>query len=332
VATSVPVREQAIVFRELATLIGAGVTITQALSDQLNRPLSYTFRYFLTQASERVSKGDKLSAVMRDNAQMFSEITIALVEAGEMSGRLDNMLRDIAEYLEREVELRNMIARETFYAKILICAALFIPLAARCIVTWLMVDFMSALGVFFQTILIYALLGGIPFLVLYLLYRRTTATETGKNTIDQIKLAVPGLGGIVERLALSKFARAFGTLYAAGVNVVRATPMAADTCGNRYYTNIIRLTVPRIEQGIPLSEALAGTRLTNSLLIRLLETGEQTGNIEEMMTKAAEHYESETHTRIRKLAVAVVPVVVILMGLIIGAMVIKFYTGLYGGM
>jgi len=201
VATSVPVREQAIVFRELATLIGAGVTITQALSDQLNRPLSYTFRYFLTQASERVSKGDKLSAVMRDNAQMFSEITIALVEAGEMSGRLDNMLRDIAEYLEREVELRNMIARETFYAKILIGAALFIPLAARCIVTWLMVDFMSALGVFFQTILIYALLGGIPFLVLYLLYRRTTATETGKNTIDQIKLAVPGLGGIVERLA-----------------------------------------------------------------------------------------------------------------------------------
>lgn len=319
-------------FRELATLIGAGISIMQALSDQLRRPMSHPFRRFFQTASKRVSGGERLSVVMRDHGGMFSAISIALIEAGEVSGRLDLMLSDVASYLERELELRRMIARETFYAKILVAAALLIPLAARCIVAWLMQGLLAAIVVLLKTLLGYLIIGGVPLLALYIVYAHIASTRTGKNNIDAMKLRVPVIGGIVQKVALAKFARAYAALYDAGVSPAKAVPLAAQACGNRHLASGFEAAAARVEQGIPLSEALVGTPISDSLLVRLLATGEQTGNVDAMMLKAAEHYEDEAHTQIRRLAVAIVPVVVIITGIVVCLMVLRFYVGLYGSL
>lgn len=328
----IPAREQAIVFREFATLIGAGIPISEALAVLWNRPISLEFRLFLKTAQERVAAGKKLSVAMREHPGRFSELSIALIEAGEESGRLEQTLAQVAGHLEREVELRNMISRETFYAKILIAAALFIPLAAKCIIAWLMQGSLAAIAVFLKGILIYALVGGLPLLAIYIIYRAYSGTQTGRSAIDAAKLGIPLLGPAIERLALARFARALATLYDAGISLPRAVTLAADTSANRFIGSQLASTVPHIEQGGAFSEALLGTRLADSLLVRMMQTGEQTGAIDQMMSKAADHYEDEAHTQIRRLAVAIVPVVTIIMGVVICIMVARFYLGLYSGL
>ena len=327
-----PLREQAYAFRELATLVSAGITLKQALDHQVTRPMAPPFRAFFRRASDRVGKGEKLSVIMRDHAGMFSDITVALIEAGEQSGRLDKMLTDIAEYLEREVELRNMISRETFYAKILVSAVLLIPAAARAIIAWLTESAWRAVVILFQTLMVYLLIGGLPLLAFYLIYRRFAASQTGRNLIDQLKLAIPVLGVIIQQVALAKFCRAFAALYEAGISVPDCVRLSADACGNRHLASQFHAAAPVVEQGIPLSEALGYTRLSNSLVMRLLETGEQTGNVDAMMDKAAQHLEDESRTRIHRAAVMIVPVVIIIMGIIVGIMIARFYLGFYMGM
>ena len=105
--------------------------------------------------------------------------------------------------------------------------------------------------------------------------------------------------------------------------------MASDACGNRYIAGQISPAIVHVEKGGAMSEALMQTRFANSVLVRLLRTGEQTGNIDEMMSKAADHYEDEAQTQIRRLAVAIMPVVTIIIGIVVAVMVVRFYVGHY---
>jgi type II secretory pathway component PulF len=328
-ALTIGLREQAVVFRELATLIGAGITLVQALSDLQQRPSSKACLHFLRSAQRRIGSGDSFSSVMNGFPGTFSELTVALVSAGEESGKLDDMLRDVAEYLERELALRQMIAQETFYAKILIGACIVIPLAAQSIIAFITQGSEEGLKVAAQGLLSYLLLIGIPAALLYAVYRRISSSATGRRGIDALKLRVPLLGGVVRGLALAKFARAFAVLFDAGVQFQRTIRLAAGTMGNSYLTEMVAAAVPRVEQGGRLSEVLMQTRLSNELLVRLLQTGEQTGNVDEMMHKAAEYYEGETQSRIKKLSVTIVPVTVVIMGIVVALMVIRFYVGQY---
>jgi type IV pilus assembly protein PilC len=328
----IPVTEQAVVFRELATLVGAGISLVETLGELSKRPLTAEMRNFLATAQTYVSHGRKLSEAMRSTPGRFSELTISLVEAGEEGGRLEEMLRDAAMYLERDVELRRMVARETFYPKILLAACLFIPLATKVIVAGITKNGLAAAGVLFLGLLMYAIFGGLPVLALYAVYRSFSRSETGRDKIDAMKLGVPVLGGVVERLALLKLARALGALYAAGVSWPKAVGLAADAAGNRCIGAEVRRAVPEVEKGKPLSEALAASRLKGSLVLRLLATGEKTGNVDEMVLKAADHYADETETQIKRMSVMIVPVAVILMGVVVGIMMARAYGGYFSAL
>jgi type II secretory pathway component PulF len=320
------------VFRELATLVGAGISLVETLGELSKRPLSAEMRDFLAAAQVYVSHGKKLSEAMRATPGRFSELTVSLVEAGEEGGRLEEMLRDAATYLERDVELRRMVSRETFYPKVLIAACLFIPLATKVIVAGVTKSALAAAGALFSGLLMYAVIGGLPALAIYAVYRSFSRSETGKDRIDTMKLAVPVLGGVIERLALLKLARALGALFAAGVSWPKAVGLAADAAGNRCIGAEVRKAVPAVEKGKPLSEALATSRLRGSLVLRLLATGEKTGNVDAMVLKAAEHYSDETETQIKRMAVMVVPVAVILMGVVVCIMMAQAYGGYFGAL
>lgn len=328
----IPVQEQAVVFRELATLVGAGISLVETLGELSRRPLSPPMRDFLSTAQTYVSHGKKLSEAMRNQPGRFSELTISLVEAGEEGGRLEDMLRDAAHYLERDVELRRMVSRETFYPKVLIAACLFIPLGARVIIAAVTGSASAAFATLLGGLLLYAVIGGLPALAIYALYRSAARSETGRDTIDAVKLRLPLLGGVIERLSLLRFARALGALYAAGVSYPKAVGLAADAAANRCIGSEVRAAIPRVEKGTPLSEALETSRLRGSLVLRLLSTGEKTGNVDEMVFKAADHYADETETQIKRMAVMITPIAVILMGIVVCLMMAQAYGGYFGAL
>jgi type IV pilus assembly protein PilC len=325
------VREQAVVFREFATLVGAGLALLESLAELQKRPLSKPFERFLRSAVKRVSSGQKLSQAMRDQQGMFSGLVIALIEAGEEGGHLEEMLRTVAQYLERELELRRMIARETFYPKVLVGAAILIPLATRVIIGAVT----NSLGEAIQSVMKSLTWWGIVAAMLYALWLawlRFRSTTQVALVVDRLKLYVPLLGGAILRLSLTKVARGLAALYAAGVALPRAVDLAAEAAGNDFVEAEFKGSVGHLERGGKLSEALSVTSLRNTLLVRLLQTGEQTGNMDDMLTKAADHYEDEAETQIRRVAIGIVPVAVIIMGCVVGYMIIKFYVGMYSGL
>lgn len=325
------VREQAVVFREFATLVGAGLTLVQSLGELQKRPLSKPFERFLKSAAKRVGSGQKLSTAMRDQQGMFSGLVIALIEAGEEGGHLEEMLRTVADYLERELELRRMIARETFYPKVLVGAAILIPMATHVIIGAVTNGLSGAVQDVMKSLTWWGIIAAMLY-ALWLAWQRFRSTTTVALAVDRVKLYTPLLGGAILRLSLTKVARGLAALYDAGVGLPRAVGLAADGAGNDFIAAELKGTVGHLERGGKLSEALAVTSMRNTLLVRLLQTGEQTGNLDTMLIKAADHYEDEAETQIRRLAIAIVPVAVILMGGVVGYMIIKFYVGMYSGL
>ena len=302
----VSLREQTFVCRELATRVGAGISLVSATEELLKRRMSPDMLRALRGARDAVSHGNRLSTALKIEAG-FSPLTIALIQAGEEGGRLEEMLRDAATYLERELELRNLISRETLYPKILLASCVLIPLAAQIAIAAITGGAAQALSVGFRALWMYLLLVGLPVLAVVLGWRWIARSHSGRLLLDTFKVGIPLVGGIVQRLALLKFCRALAALFDAGVEYPRAVGLAADSCGNLRISETIRAAVPKLEQGSKLTEVLAEGDLRNALFVRLLQTGEQTGNIDAMLNKAADHYEDETESLIKRITITFHP-------------------------
>ena len=320
-------KQRAIFFRELATLVDSGMTIGQAVSTLEPRTQSAGLRRALHAIGPKVSGGKRLSEIARSFPDQFPNLAIAMIEAGETGGRLDTMLVRLAQYVEREVNLRALIARETFYPKILLVAVLFIPLAAPVVIAALQESAGTAFGVFFKWLLIYALGLGLPALGITMVVRSYGKTTEGRRNIDTFKLHLPVLGKVIHRVAMSKFCRALAALYDAGVPITQALRLAGDATANARIQSTAVLAAPIVARGGKLSEGLARAGMLDDLVLRMLQTGEETGHIDEMMDKVADYYEAESETAIKQMSLLIVPLAVIVAGIVVVIMLIKFYMG-----
>ncbi len=318
--------------RALATMVGAGMTLVSSLQALQERPLKVRLRQFTADAVRTTAEGKTLSSVTRRYPDLFSPLVVAMVEAGERGGRLDEMLSQVADYMEREQELRRTISRETFYPKILLAALILIPLGAQVLIAWFTVSLLAALLLFIKTIGLGLLIAAVPLIVIIFVYRQLRATEQGAEKIDEFKVSVPVLGTVIRKLALSKFARALSAGYRSGVPFSQTVTLAGNSTGNRAITAAILKAVPEVEKGLPLSQSLANSGLIDPMVLRMLQTGEDTGNVDEMMDKVADHFEAEAETSIRKATILIVPITVIIFGGIVLYMTASFYLGHYGAM
>ncbi len=174
-------------FRELATLVDAGMSLGMALSTLEGRRTSMELKLATQEAARKVSSGQRLSDVMARHPRVFSELNRALVAAGEQGGRLDDMLNLSADYLERELEFHQTLSRETFYPKLVAGAVLFIPLITRMVITAITGSMGQALAVGLVGLAWYTLILGLPIVVVYVLVQRYGASRQGRIGLDRLK-------------------------------------------------------------------------------------------------------------------------------------------------
>lgn len=317
-------------FRELATLVGSGVSIGEALGILSTRPGSPALRLAIADGSKRVANGERFSLVMADHPQVFSELNRAMITAGEEGGRLEEMLEEVADYLEKEHELRQMLSRETFYPKILIAAAILIPLAAQVIIALVMSGVGAALLVGLKGLAGYVVFG-LVVVGLWFAYRKYRETEQGRQSIDRMKLSIPMLGPVISQLAWAKICRAIGALYKAGVSTSQALAMAGPASGNRFLEARLEEAIPEVQAGVPISEALTKVAYVPDLPLRMLQTGETSGDIDATLDKVAQHFEAQSQTSIRRMSLLIVPVMVVIMGVVVLLMAAQMYGGYFEG-
>lgn len=315
------VKDLALFFRQLATMERSGLSLSQALHSLETQGGNRRLRRIAAESFEHVQAGGKLSDAFARYPWMFPELHISLIRAGETGGMMEVMLTRIADFLDREHAIQQKIRLGTLYPKILVLAVIFIPS--------LKILLFDGLRPYLKQTLsqLVPILVGIT--VIWTVFRLITGIPAVRYGLDCVKLAIPKLGKTVRMLALSKFYRALSALSAAGVPISQGIKHASRAAGNSYITGRLSRASVMVEQGRPLSEALESTRVLPRMALDMIATGEQTGDIDGMLDKAAEYTENESEVGVIQSITIGGVLLLLAIALYIGMIIISFYQG-YG--
>jgi type II secretory pathway component PulF len=341
--SGVVVKDLAPFFRQFATLLDAGLPLYQALVALENNTVNHRLKEIARQGQAQVQAGGRFSDVMAAYPWVFQPMQIELVRAGEQGGMLEQILLQIADYIEHELEIRRLISRETIYPKFVLFCALMIlgkpgfegemPAVAK-----LVVGSMGKLaeaytfGSYLQDTVLFGLMLAVPFLVLVALFRLFLFNVPGvREWYDRIKMAIPGLGKLVRQFAIAKFGYTFAALYRAGFSMGTALQISGDACGNGVIRNATARAIPVAERGGLVSDALQNSDAFSPIALDMFRTGETTGNLDDMMEKMADFHEKEARTKSHMVAVGFGVLVFIIVALLVGRAIISQYMGYANG-
>jgi len=324
----VPLKDLMFFFRQFATMQKAGVPVVQSLDTLAGQARDGKLSSVIREMRTHVEEGRPISFAMQRYPEVFSALMLSLIRAGEAGGFVDRSCEQLAQYLAQEIELRNLYRRVTFMPKLTILGSMVIILAANA--------FISSIG---GAQIWSPLTQPITWLYLgplvvgsWLFFKVGLANPRIRYSWDRFILGVPYVGNTLRQLAMAKFGRAFGALYAGGVGVPQAIQLAADSSGNEYTRSLLYPAATRLQDGGSISETLASTGSLSPLVLDMLHTGETTGNVDQMLTKMAEFYEEETVVRSTQTGNILGVAAIIFVGIYVLIILIRFYGGYFSGM
>ncbi|MCS7273388.1 MAG: type II secretion system F family protein [Fimbriimonadales bacterium] len=326
----VPLKVLAVFFRQFATTMAAGVPMYQALTTLSNqRGLNARLQRVITDIRDRVLAGESLADAFDKHPAVFSPIIRAMVRVGETSGALERVLRLIATYLENELELRRLISRVTLYPKIVLFFAIVIPQLIPALITLVGGQGGAPVG--------QVLLGiGQTFLMIFLvifaiwaLFRIAMQAYGFRYAWGLFTVSLPWLGFTVRQLALARFARALSALYNAGLPLSQAIRYAADATGNEYLRSRLLPAGAKLEAGYGITQTFASTGVFPPMVMDMVATGENTGELSFMMDKVAEYYEEEGKLRSYQAGHILGVAVYIGVAIYVAIILIQFYAGYF---
>lgn len=289
-------------FRQLSAMLEAGVPIISSLETLSRQTHDPRLKSVVVELAGQVREGRNMSVGMQRYPEIFSPLMLSLIRTGEEGGMLDQALKQMANYVEREIQLRNLIRKATLYPKIVIAASIVILLAANYIIR----EGLHASGGISSPLtddLTYWLVLGPLIVLLFIFFRVGTANPRVRHNYDAVLLKIPGIGSTVIEMAMAKFSRALSTLYRAGVPLPKAVKLSADACGNEYLRSRLYPASRILEDGGGITDALSSTRALTPTVLDMTHTGEQTGRIDEMLEKVADYYEEDSTVKANQLAI-----------------------------
>ncbi|MBW4669749.1 MAG: type II secretion system F family protein [Cyanomargarita calcarea GSE-NOS-MK-12-04C] len=339
--TSVSVKDKAIFSRQFAVLVNAGVAIVRSLgvlSEQCSNP---KLKQALIDISNDVQNGTNLSEAMRKHPQCFDGLYVSMVQAGEVGGVLDEVMNRLAKLLEDVARLQNQIKAAMAYPGVVgfIAVAIFlgmtiflIPIFAKIFVeigtelpplTQFLMDCSNILRSEKSLLIVVAI---VVFVVAYKQYYKTAV---GRQTIDRISLKVPLFGDLIQKTAVARFSRTFGSLTRSGVPILTSLEIVRDTSGNQVIANAIEAARNEIQQGGMISIALQKEKVFPPMAIQMISIGEETGELDGMLMKVADFYEDEVEQAVKALTSVLEPLMIVVVGGMVGTILLAMYLPLF---
>src|SRR5215212_4000497 len=328
--------------RQLATMINAGLPIVRALyvlSEQTENP---KLKDVVVEVRKDVESGSSLSEALEKHPDAFSRLYVEMVKAGEIGGILDGVLLRIADQLERDQDLRRKIRSAMTYPVVVfvlaILAASFMLIFIVPIFAQMFQDlggtlplptricmFISNILTSFWGILVYA--GMALGVVMFLRWRKS---EQGRKVWGRAVLRIPAkIGDVVKKATLARFARTLATLSAAGVPILQAIEITATSSGNWVVEKALLKSRDAVREGLPLYKPLEEEPVFPPIVTRMIAVGEETGDVDGMLAKIAEFYESEVDAAVKALTSIIEPIMIVVVGGIVGGIVISMYLPMF---
>ena len=337
----VKVKDLTIFARQFSTMIDAGLSLTKCLSILSSQTESDVLREVIVQVGHDVESGQSLSDSMAKHPKTFPPIFINMVRAGETGGVLDDVLRRVADFFETDAALKAKIKSAMTYPIAMGSLVLAVLVAMMVFVVPVFQKMFSDMGGTLPapTQVLVAIsegsrgLPGLIFLIAAIsgtvLFRWWKGTPAGLLMWDGIKLNMPIFGQLVRKMALARFTRTFGTLVSAGVPILSALDIVANTAGNEVVANAVKKMRSAIKEGETIAKPLSESPVFPSMLVQMVSVGEETGALDAMLNKIADFYDEEVSTAVDGLTSLIEPLMMATLGLIVGGIVIALYMPMF---
>ena len=331
----IPARDMSVFCRQFASILKAGVSVINALEMLAEQTENKKLKEAIVNTQSNVEKGESLSDSMRQN-DAFPSILIDMVRAGEASGSLENSLTRMAIQFEKDAKLNGIVKKAMMYPIVLICVMIGVVIV---MLTFVIPSFMtmfedldSELPVTTKAILamsnslknywyIYIIVV-VGIVVGIQMYKRT---DNGKHNLDKLKLKIPVFGVLQTKSACASFARTMSTLLQAGVPMIDALEISASTMKNVLFYDGLEKVKNGVSLGLPLSNQLKATGLFPAMVVHMVGIGEETGNVEEMLTNSATYYEEEVEVQTQTLTSLMEPIIIVLMAFVVVLLIMAIY-------
>ena len=324
----------------MATMTNASMTVLKSLSALRKQEKNKMMLRFYDFAIDRVQSGYTLNEALRSYYGNFSDAECSIIEAGERTGKLNSALLQIADQTEKIDSITRKVKGAMVYPALLIVGMILVVaiLMIKVIPSLLVffgdpetlpqsTKFILAVSGFFQSYWLLLLVLLVIGVITFILWKKT---KNGKYTVDTLILQIPILGGIVQKVILSKFARVFSDLIGSGVAIVEAIRIVSSAVGNEVYRQRILLLRQDVRNGMKIAESLEDDPLFPELLVAMLRVGEETAQVGTTVVKIAEFYDEEVDIAISNIQKLIEPVILIVMGVTIGFLAIGIFEPIMG--
>ena len=322
--------------RQLATMVDAGIPLVGALDALQDQMEKEGFKNIVRKVRDQVEGGLSLSEALSKQPNVFSPFFINMVKAGESSGDLDEILDRVAIYMEKTIALIRKVKSSLIYPAVVIMMAIAITTFLIIFVVPTFKSIFATIGVELPLptqILIaisdimrkWILLVIIAMAAFIFILSRVIKTERGALAWDSMMLKLPVLGVLLRKVAVARFARTLSTLQKSGVSILTALEIVGKTSGNKVIEMAVIQTKLSIKEGESIAQPLAASKVFPPMVTRMISVGEQTGKLEEMLSKIADFYESEVDAAVSGLTSLIEPLIIAFLGIVVGGIVISMF-------
>ena len=337
-----PVKQHDIVIftRQFATMIDAGLPLVQCLDILSQQSDSKVLCKTIKEVKEEVESGSTFAAALKKHPKVFSDLYSNMVAAGEVGGILDTILNRLASYMEKIVRLKSKIKGAMIYPACIVSAAVLVTGILLVYVIPVFADLFNSFGQAlpaptqfvinlsnFTINNFWLIVGGMIGTAGGFVF--ASRTDRGRYWLDKIGLRVPVFGDLIRKTAIARFARTLGTLVSSGVPILDALTITGRTAGNKIIEEAIYATRSSISEGKTIAEPLIASKVFPPMVCHMIAVGETTGALDQMLQKIADFYEDEVDNAVANLTALMEPMVILLLGGLIGGLVVSMYLPIF---
>jgi len=336
--TRVKPKELMVFTRQLATLVDAGLPLVRSMQVLEKQEKNPGLKKSLGEMADSIQSGSTFAEALAQHPKIFNKLYVNMAKAGEVGGVLDQVLLRLAEFMEKAQKIKNKVVGAMVYPLVVMTMALGI-------LTFLMIVIIPKFKQIFSELLEGKALPGLtqfvmnaselmtkrlPFLIigiiaLVFLLKVLGKTEKGAYIIDRVKLALPLFGNLIRKTVVGRFTRTLGTLMTAGVPVLQALNIVRDTAGNEVVARAVAQIHDAVKEGENMAPPIEATGVFPPMVVSMVQVGEETGELPEMLIKIADNYDDEVDNAVAGLTSVIEPLLIVFLAVVVGTIVIALF-------
>ena len=337
----VPVKDVVFFTRQMTTFINAGVSLTKSINNIGHSQKNIIFRKILNEVYESINAGSMFSDALAKHPAVFDQMYINIVKAGEETGQLEKSLDSLATYMEKSAAMKQAIKSAMMYPKFVMGFTVLIVIGIIKFIIPVFEDMYGGMGAelpaptafliflsgLFESYLL-EIIGVI--ILLFIIKKLLFKTKIVNNIWDKFVINAPTFGSLVQQIIITKITSTLSLMMSSGTPIIKCLNIAGKVSDNNEYETAMEKAIVDVKNGVELSVALKRTNRWPDIMIQLIETGEETGKIDELMQKVADYFDEEVQVKIKGFASLIEPLLIVVMGVVIGGIVIAIYLPMFG--